>query len=90
MKLIGTAFLTLGVLNFVITAYFICVFGVDALNGMVHGGHFYLGHKSNFTLVPRNLYLASLWNGRSQMVSWPLGMVFISMHVFMNRITGIS
>ena len=75
---IGTSLLVVGVLSLVITAYFVVVLGGEAMMGMSKGGQYYLGDKGHFTHVSKDIYTFSLWNAWLQMVTWPLGMVFLA------------
>ena len=55
-------------------AYFVSgmVFGGDALQGKIVGGHYYLGEKGQFTEVGRGIFLFSLWHGRVMIASFVL------------------
>ena len=78
LERIGTVFMAIGTLNFLVMM--VCVFGLggEALSGKVQGGHYYLGYKNSLTQVSKMVYIASLWNDWSAIIFYPLGALLAS------------
>jgi hypothetical protein len=59
--------------------------GGYALFGKVADGHAYLGGRGHFAEVSGDLFLYSLWHGRSVFITLPLAIVFLKMAIRVSR-----
>ncbi len=78
LERLGTIFIAVGALNFIVTTFCIIGLGGEALSGKVQGSHYYLGYKGHLTQVSKAIYIASSWNDWSQIILWPLGALLVS------------
>jgi hypothetical protein len=53
--------------------------GGYALFGRIADGHAYLGSRGHFTEVSGDVFLYSLWHGRSALITLPLAIAFFVM-----------
>jgi hypothetical protein len=59
--------------------------GGYALYGKVVDGHAYLGGRGHFAEVSGDVFLYSLWHGRSVFITLPLAIVFLKMAIRVSR-----
>ncbi len=65
-----------GFANFLLFSVVAFIIGGNAGDGMIEGGKYYVGTKSQYTQVSYNVFIYSLWHGYSCLVTHLL--VFIS------------
>ena len=59
--------------------------GGYALLGKVADDHWYLGRRGHFPEVSSDVFLYSLWHGRSVFITLPLAIVFLIMAIRVGR-----
>ena len=59
--------------------------GGYALFGRIADGHAYLGSRGHLTEVSGDVFLYSLWHGRSVFITLPLAIVFLKMAIRVSR-----
>lgn len=84
-KPVGVLLIVLCVVNLVIGAVTWIAFEGSALNGKVERGRYYVGSRGAMTEVSEGAYLFSYWQGVSEMITLPLGLVGVLLRRFGSR-----